>query len=63
MVTNRIAKLRKEAGLNQYDLAEVANVTASAIVMYEQGRRTPSLKILIILVKYFDMSLDYPKIF
>lgn len=59
MIRNRIAHLRKRAGLNQADLAEMLNLSASAIGMYEQGRRTPSIEVLIILAEFFNVSLDY----
>ena len=59
MVRNRIAQLRKEAGLNQGDLAEILNLSSSAIGMYEQGRRTPSIEVLIIMAEFFNVSLDY----
>jgi|GEM_PF-3095921 len=36
-----IARLRKERGLTQADLAKAAKLSASAIAMYETDRRTP----------------------
>lgn len=59
MVGNQISKLRKEAGMNQYDLAENLNLSPSAIGMYEQNRRTPSIQVLVLIADYFDVSLDY----
>ena len=59
MVAKRIAQLRKEAGMNQAQLAAEINVTPSAVGMYEQGRRYPSVEILIAIAKLFNVSLDY----
>lgn len=59
MVGERITALRKKAGLSQDQLAKQLNVCASAIGMYEQGRREPSIKTLIALSQVFCVSLDY----
>lgn len=59
MLGFRIASLRKEAGLTQAALAERLEITASAVGMYEQGRREPPCDILIALSREFQVSLDY----
>lgn len=59
MIGYRIAMLRKRMGLSQNQLAKQINVCASAIGMYEQGRREPSAKILADLSRVFGVSLDY----
>lgn len=59
MLKNRIIMLRKQRGLNQLQLAEILHISASTEGMYEQGRRTPSLDILIMMSQLFDVSLDY----
>ena len=59
MLGFRIAALRKRKGLSQEQLAMQINVCASAIGMYEQGRREPSLKTLIAISQEFGISLDY----
>ena len=59
MLANQIVNLRKKAGMSQLQLAEKLNVGPSAIGMYEQGRRTPALDILIQMAILFDVSLDY----
>lgn len=55
----RIAALRKEAGLNQQELAARLGVSASAIGMYEQGRREPSAQTLIAMAEIFNVSTDF----
>ena len=39
----RIAALRRNANMSQAELAEMLKISASAVGMYEQGRREPSL--------------------
>lgn len=59
MLSDRILFLRKKAGITQAQLAKELNISPSAEGMYEQGRRVPSLEILIRLSRIFDVSLDY----
>lgn len=59
MLSDRILFLRKKAGMTQAQLAKELNITPSAEGMYEQGRREPSLEILVRLSTFFDVSLDY----
>ena len=59
MLANQIKNLRRNAGMSQLQLAEKLNVSPSAVGMYEQGRRTPSIDILILIAKIFSVSLDY----
>lgn len=59
MLANQIMFLRKKAGLSQLQLASKLNIGPSAIGMYEQGRRTPSIDLLVDMANLFDVSLDY----
>lgn len=59
MLSCRIAQLRRSIGLHQSELAEKLHVSPSTIGMYEQGRRTPNLDILIQMSRIFNVSLDY----
>lgn len=59
MLAQRIAQLRKAAGINQQQLAEALHISASTEGMYEQGRRTPSLDVLVAMARHFGVSLDY----
>lgn len=45
--------------MSQLQLAEALNVSASTIGMYEQGRRSPGLDVLIQMSRIFGVSLDY----
>ena len=55
----RIAALRRGANLSQGELARRLQVSASAIGMYEQGRREPSGEILVALARTFGVTVDY----
>ncbi len=59
MLGARIATLRRAANLSQGALARRLQVSASAIGMYEQGRREPSAEILVALSRIFGVTVDY----
>ena len=59
MLARRIGELRIKKGLSQSQLADMLHVSASTIGMYEQGRRTPSIDMLVELSRAFGVSLDY----
>lgn len=59
MLGSRIASLRHGYGLSQAELAQRLHISPSAVGMYEQGRREPSVDILIALSQEFGVTLDY----
>ena len=59
MLPCRIAQLRRSIGMNQHQLAEKLHLSPSTIGMYEQGRRTPNVDILVQMSQIFNVSLDY----
>lgn len=59
MLSIQISYLRMQNKLSQAQLAKQLNISPSALGMYEQGRRVPSLDMLIKLSEYFHVSLDY----
>lgn len=59
MLGARIAALRREAGLNQAQLAAILKISPSAVGMYEQGRREPSADMLVAMARAFHVSVDY----
>lgn len=59
LLGKRIAALRKAKGLSQGQLAEQLNISPSAIGMYEQGRREPSLELVVELAKILSVSTDF----
>lgn len=59
MLGARIAALRRGSGMSQAELAKRLKVSASAIGMYEQGRREPGADTLVALAETFHVSTDY----
>ena len=59
MLSTRIAILRISKGWSQAELARRIGVSTSAVGMYEQGRREPSLGLLARLAQEFGVTTDY----
>lgn len=59
MLGLRIAILRRQQGLSQAELARRPHISASAVGMYEQGRREPSLDILVAMAEELGVSTDF----
>jgi transcriptional regulator with XRE-family HTH domain len=59
MLGTRIASLRQSHGFSQAQLARKLHISTSAVGMYEQGRREPSVETLVELSQLFGVSLDY----
>ena len=59
MLGPRIAALRRSAGLSQAELARRLQISASAMGMYEQGRRAPSGEMLVAMARELRVSTDY----
>ena len=55
----RIAALRRHAGLSQAELAQRLQISASAMGMYEQGRREPSAQSLVTMAQTLGVTTDY----
>ncbi len=59
MLGTRIAKLRRQAGWSQTELAKHLGISPSAVGMYEQGRREPAADMLVQLARQFGVTVDY----
>ena len=59
MLGERLKRLRTSARMTQQELAERLDVSASAVGMYEQGRREPTFALLLRIADLFDVSLDW----
>ena len=59
MLGARIAALRRETGLSQAQLAQKLQVSPSALGMYEQGRREPSMETVVAMARVFGVTTDY----
>lgn len=55
----RIARLRKENGLLQKNLAAVLGVSIGTVSNYEHDTHQPDLAVLVIMADFFSVSLDY----
>lgn len=55
---NLLKRLRKSQGYMQSDVAEIIGVSRQAFSNYERGLREPSLKVLVTLANFYDVSLD-----
>jgi len=55
-----LRELRKEKGLTQAELARrLGYKSAITIAKWELGDRTPELENLIMLAKFFEVTIDY----
>ena len=59
MFSDRIARLRKEKGLNQKDLAEKLKVSIDSVRRWEQGKRSPDIEILNKIAEVLDTTVSY----
>ena len=59
MLGARIAALRRNRGLSQAELARRLRISPSAVGMYEQGRREPSVELLVAMAGDFRVSTDF----
>ena len=59
MLGERIALLRRGLGWNQSELARRLHISTSAVGMYEQGRREPSLSAVVEMAAALEVSADY----
>ena len=59
MLGQRISILRRRAGLSQAELARRLQISASAMGMYEQGRREPSVDTLVAIAEQLQVSTDF----
>ncbi len=59
MLGQRIAALRRHRGMSQAALAEKIGVSPSAVGMYEQDRREPSLAAVVTMSTALGVSVDY----
>lgn len=55
----RMKKLRESRRIYQREIAETLGVTTRAYQFYESGRSEPSIKTLIAIADYFQVSIDY----
>ena len=54
-----LKKIRKKRNLNQQKVAMDLNISREALSYYENGKRQPSLEMLVAMSKYFNVSINY----
>jgi len=59
VLAKRIKLLRKQKGLTQKQLADLLDISASTVAMYETGRREPDTQTLNKFAELFGVSVDY----
>lgn len=59
MFTERLKKLRKEAGLTQKEIAHHFKTSPQSYAQWEKGLRSPSKESLEKLAHFFNVSTDY----
>ena len=59
MLHKQIELLRRKNGWSQAELARRLHISPSSVGMYEQGRREPSISMLLALSKEFGVTIDY----
>ena len=55
---NQIKEMRNASGITQEALAQKAGVRRETIVLLEQGKYNPSLKLAMEIAKVFKMKVD-----
>ncbi|HIW57585.1 MAG TPA: helix-turn-helix domain-containing protein [Firmicutes bacterium] len=54
-----LKSIRKQRKLSQQKVAMELNISREALSHYENGRREPSIGMLIKMSDYFNVSIDY----
>lgn len=57
--SQRLKEIRKASGKKQREVAELLNIKLRTYQGYEMQESEPSIKKLIALADYFDVSMDY----
>ena len=55
----RLKDLREDAEKSQEEIARVIGTSQSYYAQYENGKRSVPLQRMIVLAKYYNVSLDY----
>ena len=54
-----LKQIRKERNLTQLKLAMDLNIARESLSHYENGKREPSIELLIKMSEYFNVSIDF----
>lgn len=58
-IGERIKELRIEKNMSQLRLGMELSVSQEAISSYETSKAVPTIEVLILIAKFFDVSVDY----
>lgn len=59
MISDKIKRLREQAGLSQAQLAKRLDVTRSSVNAWEMGLSAPTTQYIVALARMFHVSADY----
>ncbi len=54
-----LKEIRKKKNLNQLKVAMDLNISRESLSYYENGKREPSLDLLVQMSDYFNVSINY----
>ena len=54
-----LKQIRKKKKLSQLKVAFDLNISREAISYYENGKRSPSIEMLVAFSEYYNVSIDY----
>ncbi len=54
-----LKNIRQQRHLNQQKVAIDLNISRESLSYYENGKREPSLSLLVAMSKYFNVSINY----
>ena len=54
-----LKQIRKDRKLNQQKVAMDLNISRECLSYYENGKREPSLALLVTMSDYFNVSINY----
>ena len=54
-----LKNIRKKRGYSQLKVAMDLSISREALSYYENGKRQPSLEMLLKMSRYFNVSVDY----
>ena len=58
-IGQRIKELREASHLSQAEFAKIGGSSQATVAKTESGKIAPSVKLLLNLAEYFDISMDY----
>lgn len=59
LLNERIREIRKVNNLTAKKFSDIFNISHSSVSLYESGKRTPNIDLIIKIAKHFDVSTDY----